>query len=130
MLPKTIRLNLRQYPDFFADADSLASRRLRILFKENFIDRELRLAIIVPKRHGGAVQRVKTKRQLRHASMTVKQEQPKLFTLPYSVALLVRGGPQNYQLYKQEVEQLLSQLIEFHSRSIERRAKTKANEDN
>jgi len=114
MLPKNIRPNLRQNTDFFKEAESLSSRHLRLLFRRNPDEQKLKLAFIVSKRHGGAVQRVKTKRQLRHASMAIKQELPALFALPYSSAILVKGRPQDYQLYKQEIEQLLSKLQNYY----------------
>lgn len=119
MFPSSFRLNLRQESDFFASAHSINGQFLRVLFDQSppspSPDR-LRLAVIVPKRHGQAVQRNQTKRFIRAATMAIKQEFPAVFDLPYAVVVFVKGKPQTYATYEQELRHLLTQLHQRHQR--------------
>jgi len=112
MLPQPFRFAVRKNPQFFELADSFNERHIRLLYLENdvFTESGLKLAIVVPKRHGGAVVRVKTKRFLRSIVNELSKELPAVFTLPYSVVIFVKGRPQEFAQYKQELEKLLQQL--------------------
>lgn len=112
MLPQQFRFAVRKNPQFFEEADSLNERHLRLLYVKNdiFVENGLKLAMVVPKRHGGAVVRVKTKRILRALINELSKEQPPVFALPYSVVIFVKGRPQTFEQYKRELSQLLSQL--------------------
>jgi ribonuclease P protein component len=114
MLPSHLRLDLRHFLDFFSQAKNISAPHLRILYQPHLTDKQappsLQFAVIVPKRHGKAIVRVKTKRRVRHAILTLSKELPAVFALPYSVAVLVKGPPQEYTIYEQELRQLLERL--------------------
>ena len=122
MFPSPLRLNLRQESDFFTLAHSVNGRFLRVLFNHSPAypsPARLRFAVIVPKRHGQAVQRNQTKRLIRAATMAIKQEFPAVFDLPYAVVVFVKGKPQTYATYEQELRHLLTQLHQRHQRHLQ-----------
>jgi ribonuclease P protein component len=112
MLPPHLRFSVRQTPQFFEQALSYNEHHIRLLYLRNdvFTESGLKLAIVVPKRHGGAVARVKTKRLLRSAINELSKELTAVFALPYSVVIFVKGRPQEHEQYKQELEKLLMLL--------------------
>ena len=119
MLPSFLRFPLRKNSQFFSEAQSVNERHLRVLYSplsqnaaQDSSSKEsgLQLAIIVPKRHGNAVERVKTKRLIRSAINELQKAQSPVFALPYSVVVYVKGQHQDYAQYKQELASALAHL--------------------
>ncbi len=123
MLPSLLRFDLRHSPQFFEHALSFQDRHIRFLYLENkkitsqTTENKLQTAIIVPKRHGKATDRVKTKRLIRAAINDLSKELSSVFELPYSVVLFVKGSPQEYEQYHQELKKL---FLLLHKKSTQR----------
>lgn len=117
MLPHSLRLDLRNYSDFFKNVPSRRFGGLRFFWqvekntqnsKENNLS-PTRFAIIVKKKHGNAPQRAKTKRLVRHAIVALHHQEPQLFNTPQSVAILVQGKPQTQADYEKSIKQFLQE---------------------
>lgn len=116
MLPVSLRLDLRDTPDFFSQARSCVQPHLRLLYRQHAPSTGLQAAVVVSKKHGKAAQRNKTKRWLRNAIIALEKEEPTVFALPYSLVILVKGPPQTYASYDTELRQLLACLAQRHEK--------------
>lgn len=118
MLPSPIRLDLRSVPDFFATAKRKSVRGFGLWWTPQLATSAdspalspgslMKLAIIVSKKHGGAVQRVKIKRMWRARLIELWQQYPALFERPQNV-VVVPFGPRVPEL--NELEQSFRSVL-------------------
>lgn len=118
MLPQTLRLDLRIYPEFFEQAKSVRSRNFTLLYSplsssvDSAEELSMRLAITVSKRLARGVDRVKIKRHIRHLLIDVFRQSPTLFQRPYAVVVIPKTliPPKGFAQYEKELEELLSKV--------------------
>lgn len=109
MLPKDIRLDLRQRRGFFQEAHVLRSPHLTVFWKE-IESPLLRAAVVIKKRSGKAVERSKFRRVLRSALTELWKMDNHLFQPPVGVVVIPRGPLQSLLQYKKELKELFAQI--------------------
>lgn len=113
MLPSSLRLSLREQPEFFAQARRKRLPHLLVFYAPlaEAVQNPARFAVIIKKTHGNAVQRAKFKRAVRSAIIGLFQHHPHLFQLPYSFVLMPLGRVQSQATYEHELQEYLESAV-------------------
>jgi len=111
MLPSSLRLSLRDQPEFFAQARRKRLEHLLVFYAPSSESAEslTRFAVIIKKSHGNAVQRAKFKRVVRSAVVALSQHHPSLITRSpaFNFVLMPLGRVQSQATYEHELQEYL-----------------------
>ncbi len=110
MLPSSLRLDLRAWPEFFTNPKIKKTPHLTFLWQGNPVQ-QLQVAVVVKKTFGGAVERVKIRRVIRSAIIRLWKTNPDLFHPSVGVVIIPRRPVTSQAECEREIASVFTQWL-------------------